>query len=155
MWPLRKKAKGPVASDLTRAEIDWIQQQRDALGELAAAVGLGSPDSDAARLECCDRVIRWWHEQPAGARPDPNMIVGSCGVALGDAIGPALGLEWKIVTDAFGTDLALWGAANQVVLSPTHSVAKRFAESRNGCVVELAEQLKAMHAATVAKMAEG
>ena len=144
MWPFKKKPAAPRADDLTAAEEQWLREQRHALEELAASVDIpaGSP------LQRADALIRWWHTVPASDRPDANIIVNAAGVALGDALAADCSLAWKIITDPFGTDLGLWwneaGAAYQnIILTPTHSVAKKFAESPQGPVVNLHRALSA------------
>lgn len=141
----KKKPTGPTASDLTRDEQAWLQDQRAALGSLPSAAAIAAP-SKSTRLQTCDALLRWWHRQPGESRPDPNELVSACGVALGDVLSEELGLEWKIITDAFGTDLGLWREQGHIVLSPTHSIAKRFAEGADGFVVDLAGQLRVMFA---------
>jgi hypothetical protein len=137
MWPFKKKRPLPYADELSKAEHAWLQEQRDALASLARAAAI--PPSDPLRTT--DALIRWWHQQPDSARPDPNGIVNAAGVVLGDALATACNLEWKIITDAYGTDLGLWRAAGNIVLSPTHSVAKRFADCPDGFVAALFPEL--------------
>ncbi len=137
MWPFKKKRKPPYADDLTRAELAWLQSQRDAIPVLAAAVAATPVRADS--VEAADNLIRAWHALPETCRPDANQIVNAAGVALGDALAADLRLEWKIITDAYGTELGLWwtnGRAS-VILAPTHSVAKQFATSPHGFVAAL------------------
>lgn len=143
MWPFKKRRQTPYADDLRSSELKWLDEQRAALGKLGQLAGV-APGTDLLRT--ADAVIVYWHSQPESARPDPNEVVNAAGVALGDALAKAHGLEWKIVTDAYGTDMGLWwndGDGKVLSLAPTHSVAKRFADGRSGYVVELFGQLSA------------
>jgi len=137
MWPFKKKQKLPSAANLTRAEVAWLQRQRDAIPTLAAAVAATPAPADP--VEAADTLIRAWHALPESCRPDANEIVNVAAVALGDALAAKLGLEWKIITDAFGTDLGLWwtNGRGNIVLAPTHSVAKKFAGNPDGFVAAL------------------
>lgn len=143
MWPFKKRRQPPYADDLRSSELRWLDEQRANLGKLAQVAGVAS---ETDPLRAADAVIIHWHRQPDGARPDPNEVVNAAGVALGDALAKAHGLEWKIVTDAFGTDMGLWwsgGDGKVLNLAPTHSVAKRFADGQSGYVVELFALLSA------------
>lgn len=138
MWPFKKKREIPFADDLTDGELGWLDEQRDALNSMCASAGIPTP-APSRRLDAADELIRWWHRQPRDVRPDPNLIVNAAGVALGDALAAAGGLEWKVITDSFGTDLGLWWRLGKghVILAPTHSVAKKFAENPDGFVAGL------------------
>lgn len=65
---------------------------------------------------------------------DPNAFVLSVGVAFGDCIAAKTVLEWKIVTDQYGTDMMLFapgiaGKYTDIVNAPISMIAKRI-ESR-------------------------
>jgi hypothetical protein len=133
-WFSKKRAV-PYADDLSHAETAWLQQQRDAARTLGEQAGLaGDP------IAVCDGLIRCWHA--ASSRPDPNPIVNAAGVAVGDVLAREFGLEWKIITDSFGTDMGLWRARGSIILAPTSSVAKRFADGKDGFLPALLEDLR-------------
>jgi hypothetical protein len=149
MWPFKKKhPKPPSAADLTRAEVAWLENQRDTLTTLARDAHLPI----APPLETADALLRWWHKQPEATRIDPNIIVMAIGVALGDALAKACRLEWKIITDPFGTDMGLWGGDRGIILSPTHTAAKKLAESPEGFVVALVPRMVAQVAEIEAQL---
>jgi len=148
MWPFKTKQTvtndpPPQVRDLTEEEEAWVQAERDGLTKLAGAIGFTLPQNDDERLALCDEIIRWWHCEPRDQRIDAHRVVNPIGVAMGDVLAREFGLAWKIVTDAFGTDLGLWRAKGQIVLSPVHSVAKRFADESNGFVVSLCGAMRA------------
>jgi hypothetical protein len=147
MWPFKPKQRltndpDPQVRDLTAEEGARLQTSRDGLTELGEGLGLPVPENDDERLALCDEIIRWWHREPEEQRIDPNVVIAVVGIAMGDVLASEFGLIWKIVMDAFGTDLALWRAKGQIVISPINSVAKRFAEERDGFVVEYCEALR-------------
>ena len=155
MWPFKKKRKIPYADDLSPRELEWLQTQRSALDTLAQAAHVAT---DTGPLRTADAVIQHWHSLPQPQRSDPNTVVNAAGVALGDALAKKHGLQWKIITDAFGTDMGVWcGGDNEqnVVLSPTHSIAKRFADSPDGCVVQLFDSLSASTQSILGKPSSG
>jgi hypothetical protein len=126
---------GPQVRDLTSQEEARLQTSREGLTKLATGLGLPLPQDDEERLALCDELIRWWHREPQGQRIDPNVVVTVVGIAMGDVLAREFGLVWKIITDAFGTDLGLWRAKGHIVLSPTNSIAKHFADESDGFVV--------------------
>jgi len=67
-----------------------------------------------------------WQQGPADSQ-DANAMCMLIGVGLGDAIIERVPeLEWKIITDNFGTDIGLFGKdVGTVVTHPTNMVAKR------------------------------
>lgn len=143
MWPFKKKRALPYADDLRSSERKWLESNRQVLPELGKLAGV-APGTNP--LQMADAVIAYWHRLPEAERADANDVVSVAGVALGDALAAKHGLEWKIVTDAFGTDVALWwsgGGDRNLILAPTHSIAKRFADSPSGCVVQLFEAISA------------
>ncbi len=145
MWPFKKRRQIPFAEDLTPAEHAWLRQQRESLAQQLKAAAI-KPRPGTRPLDPCDDLIRAWHAAPVPQRPDANALVLAVGVALGDALAKELGLEWKIITDAFGTDMGLWhvpasGKAGNIILSPTHSVAKQFADNPDGFVVLLFDKM--------------
>jgi hypothetical protein len=49
-------------------------------------------------------------------------------VLFGKHLAASLDLEWAIVTDEFGTDLALYGEPGAVTFFPANMIAKRLEE---------------------------
>jgi hypothetical protein len=142
IWPFKKKRSLPFSDDLSASEIQSLAESRESLSRLAINANLTVSDSSDP-LEVCDQLLRWWHRLPAEVRPDANLLVNAIGITLGDKLAKELSLEWKIVTDTFGTDLALWRTVQgrNIILSPTHAVAKRFENGRDGFVVALYPEL--------------
>jgi hypothetical protein len=146
MWPFKQRVANdpdPQIRDLTSEEEARLQTSRDGLTKLGESLGLPVPEDDDERLALCDELIRWWHREPEEQRIDPNVVITLVGITMGDVLAREFGLAWKIVTDAFGTDLGLWRAKGQIVISPINSVAKRFADERDGFVVEYCGALRA------------
>lgn len=148
MWPFKAKRRvtndpDPQVRDLTSQEEARLQTSREGLTKLATGLGLALPQDDDERLALCDELIRWWHREPQEQRIDPNVLVSVVGIAMGDVLAREFGLVWKIITDAFGTDLGLWRAKGQIVVSPTNSIAKHFAEESDGFVVDHYAALRA------------
>lgn len=148
MWPFKLKQRvtndaDPQVRDLTAEEEARLQTSRDGLAKLGEGLGLPMPENDDERLALCDEMIRWWHGEPEEQRIDPNVVIAVIGIAMGDVLAREFGLTWKIVKDAFGTDLGLWRGKGQIVITPINSVAKRFADESDGFVVDYCGALRA------------
>ncbi|MFT3697487.1 MAG: DUF3806 domain-containing protein [Kofleriaceae bacterium] len=57
---------------------------------------------------------------------DPNTVINMVGIAIGQQLVDALGLSWVIATDEYGTELAVYREANNVLVYPCNLVAKRW-----------------------------
>jgi hypothetical protein len=68
-----------------------------------------------------------WLEQPEQDREDPNPFINAIGSAFGQALVDALGLEWAVVSDEHGTEIAVHGQPGDILVFPPNLVAKRFA----------------------------
>jgi hypothetical protein len=93
---------------------------------LARAYTGGSEDPPSlARLD-----MTWlaWQRDSSASRLDPNALVNTLGIAFGKHLATALTLDWAIVTDDYGTDLAVFGEPGAVTFFPANMIAKRLQE---------------------------
>lgn len=117
----------PVSAPLTERERDRI---RAGLGRLAdkgidvddlAAIGAGY-----------DRDFAAWHADRTVAEPDA--VVETYAVAIGEHLARHGGRRWAIVTDVFGTDLGLVSARSETVIVPHNLVGARWMRGETGWV---------------------
>ena len=114
-------------SPITAAEEQWIAAQTAIATELVRAY---TGDSEyPPSLRRLDATWLAWHADGNPSKTDPNTVVNALGTTLGAHLIPALGLHWAIVTDQYGTDLAVYGEQNNVTFFPVNMVAKRIAEA--------------------------
>lgn len=126
-------APGLKVEELSKSELKWLKGQRKGLAQLAKLVpnagkkGPWTPDE-------LDQIYDTWYASWAAryhqgqADPnEPNAVCLTIGVGIGDAMIEQMPeLEWKIITDSFGTDIGLHAAGKgNVVTHPTSMVAKR------------------------------
>jgi len=128
------------ALELTPDEREWLERHRELLAAIVEQEALELP-SEATILDACDCVVRWWHAQPESERPDANMIVNAVGIGLGDALASVFELQWRITEGDAGTSLVLWRGEPSVTASPIDSVARRFADSPDGFVNQVYNQI--------------
>jgi Domain of unknown function (DUF3806) len=112
---------------LNDAELDWVDQN---LQSASAFVRSYVGDDAAIDPESLDAAFeRWlqaWLGQPESERDDPNPYINVFGIAFGQRLVDDLGFEWKVVTDAYGTEMAVLGQPGDQLVFPPNLVAKRF-----------------------------
>ena len=124
------------------AELSWIA---DHLGRLAAA---GVDVTDAAALGAhYDELLTGWIASPRDPNPDINLI----GLGLGEHLRRRTILDWAVVTDAHGTEMALHGRPGEIVIYPANAVAKRWAAHETGFLPAFVEET----VAAVSRIASG
>lgn len=113
----------------TAAELEWVRDNLK-LAESLAKVYAGAEPGTALTLADLDTAFaNWlntWHAVPPDERDDPNPYINGFGLAFGQALVDDVGLEWAVVTDEHGTDIAVHGQPGDVLVFPTNFVAKRF-----------------------------
>src|SRR5689334_12954724 len=74
--------------------------------EALAAEGVDVDDLDSLGAGL-DRAYAAWSAAPEDDRPDHAAIVERYAVGIGEYLDRNTDLDWQVVTDVFGTDLAL------------------------------------------------
>ena len=122
--------------------VDAVPSQDRARIEAAVAaleadgVDLDDLDSIGAAL---DAAYRTWESAPLGARPDHAAIVERFAMGIGTHLDRHTDLDWQVVTDVFGTDLALTeGSRGAFVVVPHNLVAGRWMRGETGWVPAVA-----------------
>jgi hypothetical protein len=110
-----------------RARIDGAVAALEADG-----VDLDDLESIGAAL---DAAYQGWETAPLGSRPDHAAIVERFAMAIGTHLDRHTDLDWQVVTDVFGTDLALTeGFKGTFVVVPHNLVAGRWMRGETGWV---------------------
>jgi hypothetical protein len=122
---------GPVND----AEQRWIDDQLKRLR--TSGVDLADPVQLGAYY---DRLLGHWLEAGAG-RPDPNPDINLIGIALGEHLRHRTGLQWAVVTDAEGAEIALYGQPGDILIYPTNAVAKRWVAHQAGFLPGFADEV--------------
>ena len=109
------------------ADKQWIETQIQIAVELARTYTGDSEDPPS--LDRLDATWLAWHADPDPSRIDPNTVANDLGVTFGTHLKAALGLDWAIITDEYGTDLGLFGEPLEVTFFPANMAAKRLQEN--------------------------
>ncbi|CAG0963653.1 hypothetical protein PHYC_00864 [Phycisphaerales bacterium] len=131
-------ADEPRIQDLSQDEQELIAARQAQWVLFLERAGI-EPSGDEDSPELSDHLVRWWHRQKEGERPDANDVVWSIGAVIGDILTEILPLEWKLVIDADGAEMALVGQdtdGNDVTVFIIHAIAKRFGGHPDGFVVD-------------------
>ena len=113
--------------DVERARISAALE-----GLAADGVDVDDLDSLGAGL---DRAYAAWSAAPEDDRPDHAAIVERYAVGIGEYLDRNTDLDWQVVTDVFGTDLALTeGYKGSFVVVPHNLVAGRWMRGETGWI---------------------
>lgn len=120
--------------ELRDSETAWLNQL------LAELVEQGIDPVDMPSLgSYYDAAYARWLSADQATREDPNLVINRVGAGFGEHLRARLPLRWVVVSDVWGTDLALHGQPGDVVLVPMSMVGKRWSEGVTGFLPELAE----------------
>ena len=108
--------------ELNEAERAWIA---GLLGELHAD---GVEIARDSLSQYFDRQRHGWFATRPRKRPDPNSIINRTGAGLGELLIQSCGLRWVIVTDEYGTEMAVHGEVGDILLFPMNAVGKRWGD---------------------------
>jgi hypothetical protein len=122
---------GPVND----AERRWIDDQLNRLH--TSGVDLEDPAQLGAYY---DRLLSHWLSADNG-RPDPNPDINLIGIGLGEHLRHRTGLQWAVVTDAKGAEIALHGQPGDILIYPTNAVAKRWVAHQAGFLPSFADEV--------------
>lgn len=132
-------------ASLTPAESKWVDESIALARELVNTL---SPSDRDAPLEpaALDRAYRAWRRTPGDIAA--NNVINAFGAALGQMMIDRFRFDWAIVTDQYGTDLAVHGLPGtaDILVFPQNLIAKRHERGEAGFIGPLydsmAEQFK-------------
>ena len=120
----------PVVAPLGEDERNRIAGALEAL----AADGVDVDDLNSLS-DGLDAAYRAWEQAPEGARPDHAAVVERYAIGIGEHLDRHTDLDWQVVTDVFGTDLALTeGFKGTFVVVPHNLVAGRWMRGETGWI---------------------
>ena len=113
----------------TASELDWVSSGVKLAESLAEDYGGAEPGSPLTLTALDTAYTNWlhaWHGTAPEERDDPNPYINGFGLAFGQALVDDGGLDWAVVTDKHGTEIAVHGQPGDLLVFPTNFVAKRF-----------------------------
>ncbi len=110
--------------ELTEPELCWIKSRASAAEDLVSFL-LNRQRSVPLDPPQLDEAFQAWRRIPNTAEVTPKDVVDCLGCAFGEYLVARRGCAWLVVSDSFGTDLAVRKAGTDVTTFPLAVVAKR------------------------------
>jgi hypothetical protein len=111
--------------ELQPRDHNWITTNAEKGRKICEHYGIPSASQISPKI--FDKVFQTWWNDKGNDRVSENDIVNCLGCLFGEYMRMKFGMEWKIITDKYGTDLALQveHGENIVEVAPLSFVAKR------------------------------
>jgi hypothetical protein len=122
------------------AELNWIAQNLASARKLSEEYG-SHHENEALTPETLDEAFSGWLEEWSSTNEDPNSSINAFGIAFGQYLVDTLGLQWAVVTDSHGTEIAVHGYPGDFLVFPPNLVAKRFVKRQTGFMVPLFDSI--------------
>lgn len=116
----------PGIEEPNEAERRWIAAHLEQARELAAT-HCGEPVGAALpSLAALDRLWLVVGDSLRASGGDPNPLINAVGLAVGQHLVARRRMEWAVVTDEYGTDMAVRCKTSGAQVFPANLVAKRW-----------------------------
>jgi hypothetical protein len=128
--------------EINDSESKWIGDNLQTTKNILQIV-LGEERDDWLTPAHLDAAYSAWlsiHQRGVG---DPNPMINAFGIAFGQYLVDIVGLEWKAVSDDYGTEIAVYGKPGNIIVFPTNLVAKRYEKNETGFFEPLFTNLNA------------
>jgi len=128
---------------LTAGEHEWIEQQIAIAREFVQRI-LNKETEELPSTEDLDQAFNSWLNSRTHDPFDANSVINCVGIAFGQHLVDSTPLEWVIASDAYGTELALYGLPGEgdVLVYPQNFVAKRYESNVGIFIVESVNQIR-------------
>jgi hypothetical protein len=128
-------------ADLTLEQKNYISAKLKEAEVLILKYARGLPPSkyDANTL---DLVFEEWYQSDDAQKEKPEYVVEALGAAFGQDVIDSLNCEWKMLTDSYGSDLAVIHKTYQITGFPFSSAAKTYTENRESYFQEVKLEIK-------------
>jgi hypothetical protein len=118
-----------------KQELAWLADN------LARARAMATKYGGDATLAGLDGLWTTWCAALRESGDDPNPLINMVGIALGQHLVDTLGLAWVLATDDAGTELAVHGQPNDVLIYPCNLVGKRWQSGETDFVARVGGEL--------------
>lgn len=109
------------------------QEQQRIAAALAALEAEGVDVDDLDSLGAAyDAALAAWHATPKRRREDDAAVTERFAIGIGEHLARHTDLDWSLVRDAFGTDLAVAGGRDDFVVVPANLVTSRWLNGETG-----------------------
>jgi hypothetical protein len=126
--------------DLNQAEHEWVANSLAQVKGLVESA-IGKDATDWLRPALLDKAYKVWNAGHRRGEEDPNSWINAFGIAFGKWLSQELDLEWKLVSDELGTELAIFGMPGKILLFPPNLVAKRYVDGQTEFFLPLSQAI--------------
>ncbi|HAA12526.1 MAG TPA: hypothetical protein DCE41_12850 [Cytophagales bacterium] len=128
--------------DLTPQEVEYIQNNIGLAGELLKDMELDK-DTLLFHPDSLGLAVKAWFEQELQSRLgiDVNMYSNALAGGWGQYLVNTLGMEWHVITDAYGTQIGLFHPNHDTTFFPFTSMAKAFNQQDFGLPSAITQRL--------------
>lgn len=116
------------------ARLGAEERERIARGHAALEADGVDIDDLASLGAAFDAALTGWLDARKRHRESHDAIVERFAIGIGEHLARHTDLAWSLVTDAFGTDLAVAGGRDEFVVVPSNLVAVRWLNGERGWV---------------------
>jgi len=109
------------------AELKWIREHVEATDDFAAQFGITDQRPSVDELDAL-----WAAWLQIGVAEDANAVVLMIGLSFGQHLVDDFGLDWVVVSDEHGTEMAVHREEGDVLVFPPNLVAKRWETRQTG-----------------------
>jgi hypothetical protein len=127
IFSLTSQEVAPVPQQVVRVDAQKLKQIRE-LDFLSAQFVTAYRPGASRSLKSYDEAFRAWQLDKARQFSE-DAVTERLGAHLGNKLAADFDMEWVVVTDEFGTDLAVQSRKYEVISFPFSSVAKRIQDN--------------------------
>jgi hypothetical protein len=138
----REGIVGQRISELSAAERAWVDDNLAAAHRYVADAGHLLDGTQPLDPPALDAAWSFWLQAWPADEEDPNPVINALGLAFGQYLVDRLGLDWKVVEDENGTEIAVHGQVGEVLVFPPNLVAKRLEQRATDFFVPVAGQIE-------------
>lgn len=135
LWSKREDEVEERVEPLNDAERAWVAGMVDAARAVLKDTGIRQDgEIDAESLD------ELWAQLRSEPQENPNDAINLVGLAFGQVLVDRFGLEWAVVTDKQGTEIAVRGPSAFTVF-PTNFLGKRYESGDTGFLAPFADHV--------------
>ncbi len=142
-------------TDLNESERQWVANNVELAGEIAKSVGVEVVPGQVLVPEVLDAAWGAWLGGHERGQEDPNPYINAFGLAFGAYLADRLALEWKVVQDKDGTEIAVWGREGDILVFPPNIVGKRYVAGTLRFFADVAARTEEQVGRVRARVADG
>jgi len=129
--------------NLTAKEIDYIKNNIGLGGEIIKDLGLNT-NTQVFNPSTIDKAIKAWFDYDLTSMYDidVNMYSNALASGWGSYLEEQIGMQWSVITDAFGTEIGLYHINNETTIFPFNSTAKAFNNQDFHLISKITEKVR-------------